>query len=466
MTNARHLWAVANALQRDVRPCVDDAAARAALDHSIRILTTTANGLEAGTIAAPGSSDPLPLAADTDRLGGPAENAAAYRSTGAMIAQAAERIDKGADLTDLSEAIACERALLELAIGRMDEVEHAPPRQPGTDSHDIDPQRLEAWLRRRTGNETLRIEAFELVVGGRSRQTALLRLADMGDLPERLVIQRSIPNLATNDAFLNEAAQFNLLAQLRKAGMCVPAPVLVETDPAWLDAPFLLIEQAPGKTAQSDYWRPVAEQSLVLDLARQMAILHAQPVAQTGQGLRPSRSSFDVGSWKAELEAMAQEWHALARWPSVTMSAAIAWLRANVECLDDRRAIIHNDMIFHNILAEGGAITAVLDWEQAAIGHPGEDLGYCYPVVAAAADWDGFMDAYRAAGGADIPQRQIDYFALRAGLRLMNLVLKGGRDTFETGLSDDVLVASAGAHFTQRLLHRIAQILNSILERA
>ena len=75
------------------------------------------------------------------------------------------------------------------------------------------------------------------------------------------------------------------------------------------------------------------------------------------------------------------------------------------------------------------------------------------------------MEVYRASGGADIPQRQIDFFALRAGLRLMGLVLAGGRDTFETGLSDDVLVASAGAHFSQRLLQRIAIVLDSILER-
>ena len=75
------------------------------------------------------------------------------------------------------------------------------------------------------------------------------------------------------------------------------------------------------------------------------------------------------------------------------------------------------------------------------------------------------MAAYRSAGGLDIPQRQIDYFALRGGLRLMNLVLKGGRDTFEKGLSNDILVASAGAHFTQRLMHRIAVVLQSVLER-
>ena len=465
MTNARHIWAVAEALQREVRPFVTDSDARATLDNGIRVLTATANGLEPGPSAFMDSPSPVQLA-DTDRLGGPAENAAAYRTTGAVITDVAGCLDRGDQLTAFRDAIAGERGLLESAVARMDDVERAPPRQMGADKDSIDPKRLEAYLRQRTGREGLRVDSFKLVVGGRSRQTALLGLTDMGDLPARLVIQRGIPNLATNDSFLDELTQFNLLDLLHKAGMRVPAPVMVETDPAWLDAPFMLVEHAPGTTAQPEYWLPVADRNVVLDLARQMAILHKQPVEEVGQGLRPSRSSFDTESWQAELAEMASEWHALARWPSITMSAAISWLRANVDCLDDRRSIVHNDMIFHNVLAENGNITAVLDWEQAAIGHPGEDLGYCYPVVIAATDWESFMDAYRAAGGLDIPQRQIDYFALRAGLRLMNLVLKGGRDTFEKGLSDDILVASAGAHFTQRLMHRIALVLHCVLKRS
>ena len=47
----------------------------------------------------------------------------------------------------------------------------------------------------------------------------------------------------------------------------------------------------------------------------------------------------------------------------------------------------------------------------------------------------------------------------------MILVMRGGRDCFENRSSRDVLVASAGAHFTQRLLHRIAGVLESVLAR-
>lgn len=121
-------------------------------------------------------------------------------------------------------------------------------------------------------------------------------------------------------------------------------------------------------------------------------------------------------------------------------------------------------MVFHNILAQGDQLTAILDWEQVSVGHPAEDLGYCYPPVSAVLDWDRFLEAYHSAGGPTISRRQVDYFALRAVLRLMTLVIKGGRDAFESGLSDEVLVASAGAFFSQRLLHRFAQVLEAVLE--
>jgi hypothetical protein len=80
-------------------------------------------------------------------------------------------------------------------------------------------------------------------------------------------------------------------------------------------------------------------------------------------------------------------------------------------------------------------------------------------------DWNEYLDAYYAAGGPQVSRREVDYFALRAILRLMYLVVVGGRDSFENGLSRDVLVASAGAFFSQKLLHRFSQVLEAVLNR-
>lgn len=466
MSNAQYLWSVALGLRTQVRPSVENNEARNTLDNGIRILTALANALEPGPDVPPVFAPAATKPADTDRLGGPAENSAAYRATGGLIADIAGKVEGGVtqDLP-LAEAIRWEKTLLDSAIARMDAVERAELAPRGDDTGTIDPARLQAYLRQIEGCEAAEVTDFRLIVGGRSRQTALFSLTGSAKLPAHMVIQRGIPGQAAGEGFLTEDIQYKLLTELHKAGMRVPQPVLVETDPQWLDAAFLLVERVPGAPVQPDYWLPADNETVVLGLAREMAVLHAQPADVVGRGLPQARERYDIEGWRAELEQLAGQWNSGAHWPSITMSAVIDWLRRNVDCLDDRRAIVHNDMIFHNILAQDGQITAILDWEQCAIGHPGEDLGYCYPVVIAVTDWDKFIAAYRAAGGADIPQRQIDYFALRAGLRLMNLVLKGGRDSFEGGLSNDILVASAGAHFTQRLLHRIAGVFASVLER-
>jgi aminoglycoside phosphotransferase (APT) family kinase protein len=364
----------------------------------------------------------------------------------------------------LRDAVRWEKSLLDQAMARIDAVERAEPAAEGENSANIDPQRLEAYLRRLPGCDDVKITAFRLIVGGRSRQTALFSISGGQGLPADMVIQRGIPGQVVASVFLNEVTQFHLQSELFAAGLLVARPILVEEETHWLDAAFILVEQAPGSPAQSDYWLPVDSEQTVLDLARQLALLHAQPVETVGKSLPQGRQRYDAEGWLEEINRFAAVWFDNTHWPSINISTAIAWLRDNVDCVDDRRAIVHNDMIFHNILAKDGHITAVLDWEQCAIGHPGEDLGYCYPVVIAVLGWDRFMEAYRASGGADIPKRQIQFFALRAGLRLLGLVIHGGRDSFEKGLSDDVLVASAGAHFSQRLTHRISVILGSILD--
>jgi aminoglycoside phosphotransferase (APT) family kinase protein len=131
----------------------------------------------------------------------------------------------------------------------------------------------------------------------------------------------------------------------------------------------------------------------------------------------------------------------------------------------DRESLVHNDMVFHNVLADEDGITAILDWEQAAIGHPAEDLGYCYPVVSQVIPWEAFLAAYQAAGGPPVSQREVDFFALRALVRLMLLVHEG-RDAFELGYTNDITVTSAGAFFTQRLMGRLARVMDDIFSRA
>ncbi len=472
MSVSNYLWAVAKGLQTKVLPDATSNVARDALNNSIGILSVLANALEPrspASIQAPAGASATPC--DTDRLPGPAENAAAYRDTAAALASACTQLatptnSKLALTVELRASVRWEKQLLDAAIARMDALLALPPASAADPRLQIDSGALQHYLRRQLSAPSLVIEDFRQVLGGRSRQTGLFRISGALGQPADLVVQRDIPGMTPGPAFASVAAQFAVLTRLRAAGLKVPAPVCCESDPQFLGSAFLVVERCAGKVVEPDYWARVNRPAVALEAARQMGLLHAQPIGDLGSMIPHSRERSGREGWRAELDKLAGEWHRLAHWPSVTVSAAIAWMQANIDCVQDRQSLVHNDMVFHNILAEGDELTAILDWEQISVGHPAEDLGYCYPVVCATVDWQPFMEAYASAGGPRIDQRQVDYFALRAILRLMILVLIGGRETFEKGLSDDVLVANAGASFSQRLLHRFAQVLESVLSRS
>jgi aminoglycoside phosphotransferase (APT) family kinase protein len=244
----------------------------------------------------------------------------------------------------------------------------------------------------------------------------------------------------------------------------VPRPLFVESGDEALGAPFVVVEQSSGRVVEPDYWRASAPPSIARDLARQMALLHAQPIGELDAMLPHAREGAGRQAWIEELDRLEQMWRRQSHGESITMEASLQWLRANVDCVEDRRAIVHNDLVFHNVLADQGEISAVLDWEQASIGHPGEDLGYCYPVVSRVMDWADFMAVYRDAGGPALSDREIDYFSLRAILRLSVLV-HHGRDAFEGGHTNDIVVVGAGAFFIQRLMRRMGDVLTDVLAR-
>lgn len=469
MSMSAYLWSTARDLRKVVMPTIEDPSVRETLHNGLRIVTWIANALEADApdgSTAPGGTGAV---ADTDRLAGPPENAAAWRGSGVAIADTAAQIDatESLALSPHAAAIAWEKSALDQAIARVDAIEYTAKGDGAQETgHAIDQGALEAYLRRRFADPAITISSFKPIHGGRSRQTALFAIEGSEKLPREMVVQRDLPGGGGGPGFIDEAIQFELMQDLLAAGLHVPRPVLVETEaPDLGGAPFMLVERARGVCAEPDFWLVPQDRSLALDLAREMALLHSHEPGKLASKLPQARESYDEDGWLQELEQLAAGWHKASHWPSITMSAAIAWMRANAGCIADRRGLVHNDFLFHNIMAENGRITGVLDWEMTSIGHPGEDLGYAYPLIRACGNWDEFLATYREAGGADVSQREIDYFALRAGLRLMNMVMAGGRDVFENGVADGVLPASAGAHFSQRLLHRIATVLDDVLAR-
>lgn len=456
---SRYITAVATALRLHVRQHVDGKAANI-VDECVSTLAALANAVETGD------------APDADAVSawlraGPGESPGVHRDIADAHAGHVAAIAAGAAPGDpaIREALAVERVRGQAAMDGMLGLMALPAAQ-ATDSRAVlDPARVEQVLRDLTGSTTLTLADFKPVLGGRSRQTAILRVSGSDlptDYPLDLVVQRQTPGM--ENLFGGTEVEHAVLTTLRTAGMEVPRVLHMSSDPAVLGAAFMVMERAAGTPVQRDFWDMPTSTEHAAPMARQMAILHAQPLGDLAAILPRPRTGSGREGWLAEADALSARLLGEAHGPSVTIAAALAWLRAHVDGIGDSEAIVHNDFMFHNVLAEGGAITAVLDWEQVAVGHPAEDLGYVYPIVSGLGVWDEFLSAYQAAGGSPVSQQEVDFFALRAILRLMVMVFEG-RNAFEGGGTDEVVIAGAGAGFAQRLHQRLADVLASILER-
>lgn len=101
------------------------------------------------------------------------------------------------------------------------------------------------------------------------------------------------------------------------------------------------------------------------------------------------------------------------------IALGLAWLRANLPG-PIAPSLVHGDLRIGNVMAEGGRITGVLDWELAHSGDYHEDLAYgCMTVwrfgkldkpAFGCADLDTYFAAYQAAGGRPVDRARFRFW--------------------------------------------------------
>jgi hypothetical protein len=294
MSMSQYLWAVARALQTQVLPSTTSGLAKDSLQHSINVITVIANAIEPkapDSIARPPVAAQLPLA-DTDRLSGPAENSGAYIDVAAALASGAQSFDQAKDSayfnrTDTRALIQWEKALLDHAVGKMDAITNAKAVSQDDPRLQIDPNALQTFLRQALQAPKLQVTDFRQALGGRSRQTGLFRIAQApAGFASDLVVQRMIPGLDAGPSFATVKAQYEIFKRMNSAGMKVPKPVCFDTGNTGLGSPFLVVEKSRGKVVEPDYWLAPNSPAVALQLAEQMARLHAEPIGDLGPIIR------------------------------------------------------------------------------------------------------------------------------------------------------------------------------------
>ena len=260
-----------------------------------------------------------------------------------------------------------------------------------------------------TDGEDARVLNVKRRDGVNSKAIFALQVAGIPGWPEAVILRqdRRFKILQTS-----AAREFALMKAIHAAGLPVPRPLWAELEAAPLRSPFLLLETLPGTTVIPT---ELGDHAAVLgaQMAKALAQIHRLPLNLPGL---PAEASPPGAGLSLMIETCYQRWQDSRLEPSLLIDAGFAWLRTHADVVDDSTALVHGDFDLRNILVQGDAVSAVLDWELAHIGHPAEDLAYCRADIVKLIPWEEFLRIYEAHGGPKIQPAVIDYFGVWASV--------------------------------------------------
>jgi aminoglycoside phosphotransferase (APT) family kinase protein len=231
---------------------------------------------------------------------------------------------------------------------------------------------LEARLAAMLGAEGARVLSAGKLSGGAIQENWALDVAAGGET-RRLVLRRDAP--AAIAASRSRREEFLLVRAAWEAGVRTPRPVGFCEDPEPLGAPFAVMERAPGVAYGPKVARDAAlggdRAALGRELGRQLARIHAvTPDAALAAVLGPpppDAGRAEIARLRGWLDAMG------AARPGLEWALRRAELRAPPPAAP---VLTHQDFRTGNYLVDGRGLTAILDWEFAALSDPMADLGW------------------------------------------------------------------------------------------
>lgn len=249
--------------------------------------------------------------------------------------------------------------------------------------------------------------------GGFSKETFLVSFRADGEL-HRMVLRRDPVFSPLGSTVVDE---YPLLDALGATGLPIPAMLWMEADPAHFGAPVVAMGRFEG-SADVSRWTsdPVLSRTIVDEAASLLARLH-DPASLSLHEPKPVIPGADGDTPLAMVRALRRWWDAMAE-EQPLVEAVFDWLEGHAPAAFVRRALLHGDFGFHNLLIHEGRIAGLLDWEFAHVGDVAEDLAYARPFIEQVLPWPEFDALYRAHGGPVVPAEAVHFWGVFGLLRI------------------------------------------------
>jgi aminoglycoside phosphotransferase (APT) family kinase protein len=302
--------------------------------------------------------------------------------------------------------------------------------------------RLAAFVRAALGAQAVEVVLARPLAGGAIQENwAVDLVVEGGERAGRheLVLRRDA--VSGVSASHGRAEEFVLLQVALEAGVMVPEPWLLCTDPAVLGRDFYLMRRLPGTAAGHRIVRDPAlggpREALAERLGAELGRLHQVTPATLaryagGDAHRldflplpePSPALAAVARLRAMLDA-----HGL---PRPALEWGLRWLELAAPPAGPL-VLAHQDFRTGNYLVDGAGLVAILDWEFCAWSDPMADLGWfcakCWRFGAVEREAGGiaarepFYRGYVAASGRAVDEAAVRYWEVMAHLRWAAIAL-------------------------------------------
>ena len=316
--------------------------------------------------------------------------------------------------------------------------------------------RLADWLATKISKaEAVTLSKFDNPADGHSSQTILTTATwhdPDGPHTQDLVVRVRPPSPCLIEPY-DIGRQYEILRRLEPTDVKSPRVLWLESSGDVLGREFYVMERLGGEVSEMapEGAEPARIRRMCESMLDQIAAIHNVDIEATGLaqlGVDGDYLEHELARWTGEVDRVKQS-------PLPALEQLADVLRQRRPQTSPRICLIHGDAKPGNFAFDGSDVSAVFDWEMAAVGDPLTDIGWIeymfgsFMTVPGAPSWDELLSRYEDLTKVTVRDRE--WYRALAKFKLAAILLVG-KTLFDEGHTDDLMLG-----FAAHLIHPLTE---------